>query len=292
MKSFSLKTKEAICKSVFNKPCCIDAEIIGFLMFAGRLSDMEIRVSSESCEILKHFAVLVKRSCRASVTVEEGKTNYFCVIPHKKLIDMILKYEVSQMSFSELFASDECCKSAFLKGAFLGGGILIDPKKNYNLEFVTPSRSVCEDFKNFLDEMGIEFKTAERKSSFVLYSKQSDVICDVLTRIGAFSAQMEILNVKIEREVRNDWNRVVNSESANYDKVITASIRQIQAIDKIEQTIGLDSLPDELKEIAILRKENKDLSLDALGAKMNPRLSKSGVNHRIQKLLELAENKL
>ena len=292
MKSFSQKTKESVCKTFPSKPCCIDAEIMGFLIFAGRLSDMEIRVSSESCEILKHFAVLVKRSCGVSVTVEEGKTNYFCIVPHKKLIDMILKYEVSQKSISELFAIDECCKSSFLKGAFLGGGILIDPKKNYNLEFVTPSRSVCEDFKTLLDEMGIEFKFAERKSSFVLYSKQSDVICDVLTHVGAFAAQMEILNVKIEREVRNDWNRVVNSESANYDKVITASIRQIQAIDKIENTIGLASLPDDLREIAILRKENKDLSLDALGAKLTPRLSKSGVNHRIKKLLDLAENKL
>lgn len=292
MKSFSLKAKEAICKTVATKPCCIDAEIIGFLMFAGRLGGMEIKVSSDSSDILKHFAVLVKRSCGVSVLVEEGRANYFCAVPHKKLIDMILKYESSQKSISQLFASDDCCKSAFLKGAFLGGGILIDPNKNYNLEFVTPSRSVCEDFKLLLDEMGLEFKITERKSSFVLYSKQSDVICDVLTHIGAFGAQMEILNVKIEREMRNDWNRVANSENANFDKVITASIRQIRAIEKIENTMGLDSLPEELREIAILRKENKDLSLDALGSKLSPKLTKSGVNHRLKKILDIAENKL
>ena len=100
---------------------------------------------------------------------------------------------------------------------------------------------------------------------------------------------MEILNVKIEREIRNDWNRVVNSESANYDKVIEASIRQITAIEKIEKTMGFENLPDELRELAVLRRENKDLSLEELGKKLTPTLSKSGVNHRFKKILDIAE---
>ena len=140
--------------------------------------------------------------------------------------------------------------------------------------------------------MGLEFKSANRRSSFVLYSKQSDTICDVLTIVGAHSAQMEVLNVKIEREMRNDWNRVANSENANFDKVVVAAVRQIKAIDKIESTIGIDSLPEELQQVARLRLENKDLSLDALGKKLNPPLSKSGVNHRIKKILEIAEERL
>lgn len=292
MKSFSLKTKESLCKTVVGRPCCIEAEIVGFLIFAGRLTEDSIRVNSESCEILKRIAVLVKRSCGAAVHVETGKNNYFCVLPHKKLIDMVLEYETSQKSIAELFLKEECCQNAFLRGAFFGGGILVDPKKNYNMEFITSSESVCKDFKIFLDEMGLEFKIARRKNNFVLYSKQSDVICDVLTHIGAFSAQMEILNVKIEREMRNDWNRVANSENANFDKVITAAIRQIRAIEKIEKTIGLENLPDELEEIARLRIENKDLSLEALGSKLTPKLTKSGVNHRIKKILDIAENKL
>ncbi|MDO4744715.1 MAG: DNA-binding protein WhiA [Clostridia bacterium] len=292
MKSFSLKTKESLCKTVDGKSCCIEAEIMGFLMFAGRLSEGSIKVSSESREILKRIAVLIKRSCQAAVRVEEGKNNYFCVLPHKKLIDMVLMYETSEKSILELFAKDDCCKSAFLRGAFLGGGILVDPKKNYNLEFITSSINVHDDFKNFLNEMGLEFKSTKRKNNFILYSKQSDIICDVLTYIGAFAAQMEILNVKIEREMRNDWNRVANSENANFDKVITAAIRQIRAIEKIENTIGLDSLPDELTEIARLRIKNKDLSLEALGSKLTPKLTKSGVNHRIKKILDIAENKL
>jgi DNA-binding protein WhiA len=103
---------------------------------------------------------------------------------------------------------------------------------------------------------------------------------------------MEVLNVKIEKEMRNDWNRIANSENANFDKVVMAAVRQIKAIDKIEKTIGIESLPEELQEVARLRKENKDLSLDALGKKMNPPLSKSGVNHRIKKILEIAEKRL
>ncbi len=292
MKSFSLKTKETICKTVTGKSCCIDAEIAGFLMFAGRLGKNEIRITSESSEILKHFAVLIKRSTGVQTLVEEGKNNFFCVLPHKKLIDMLLGYETSNSSISELFVKNDCCRAAFLKGAFLGGGILVDPNKNYNIEFITPGESVCDDFKIFLEEVGFEFKKTERKNSFVLYSKQSDIICDTLSLIGAFAAQMEILNVKIEKEMRNDWNRVANSENANFDKVITASVRQIQAIEKIEKTLGLDALPQELQDIAILRKENKDLSLEALGNKMIPRLTKSGVNHRMKRLIDIAENKL
>ncbi len=292
MKSFSLKTKESICKTFPNKLCCIDAEIMGVLLLAGRIDEDGIRVSSESAEILKHFAVLVKRSTGSPVEVKTAKNGYFCLLTHKKLFDMIISYESSKKKLSELFASSDCCKNAFLKGAVLGGGVLIDPQKTYNMEFITSSPSVWQDFGEFLAEMGFEFKSAKRKNSLVLYSKQSDTICDLLTSIGAYSAQMEILNVKIEREMRNDWNRVANSENANFDKVITAAIRQIQAIEKIEKTIGLDSLPDELRVVAVLRKENKDLSLEALGEKMVPRLTKSGVNHRMKKILDIAENKV
>ncbi len=290
MKSFSLKTKETICKTITNKPCCIDAEIAGFLLFSGRLDRKEIRIGSESEEILKHIAVLIKRSTGSPVFVEEGRSNYFCNLPHKKLIDMMIMYETSKSSLTDLFAKGECCRSAFLKGAFLGGGILVDPSKNYNLEFITQSENVCEDFKIFLDDTGFDFKKTERKNSFVLYSKQSDIICDVLSMVGAYGAQMEILNVKIEKEMRNDWNRVANSENANFDKVVTASVKQLRAIERIENSMGLDSLPQDLLDIAVLRKNNKDLSLDALGNLMSPRLTKSGVNHRMKKILDIAEN--
>lgn len=289
MKSFSQITKEAICKTVGGKGCCIDAEILGFLLFAGRLKDGVIRVSSESRDVMKHFAVLVKRSTGSGVVVEDGKNNFFCNIPHKKVMDMFLRYETSNVGISELFELSDCCRNALLKGAFLGGATMIDPNKNYNLEFISPSSFVRDDFKTFLDEMGLEFKSTNRRSSFVLYSKQSDTICDVLTIVGAHSAQMEVLNVKIEKEMRNDWNRIANSENANFDKVVMAAVRQIQAIDKIENTMGIENLSEELQAVAWLRKENKDLSLDALGKKLNPPLSKSGVNHRIKKILEIAE---
>lgn len=290
MKSFSLQTKESLCKITAGKPCCIDAEIMGFLLFAGRFLNGEIRVGSDSAEVLKRIAVLIKRSCGSQVAVKAGKNGYFCILPHKKLIDMILTYETSTESIACLFAKNDCCRSAFLRGAFLGGGVLTDPEKTYNLEFITPSQNVNKDFSQFLSETGLEFKSTKRRSSFILYSKQSDTICDLLTIIGAYGAQMKILNIKIEKEMRNEWNRVANSENANFDKVITASIRQIQAIEKIEKTIGIEQLPEELQMVAILRKKNKDLSLEALGSKLTPPLSKSGVNHRLKKILDIAEN--
>ncbi len=289
MKSFSQKTKESLCKIAMGRPCCIDAEMMGILIFAGRLKDDTIRVSSESNQIMKRFAVLIKRCCGEITLVKESKSSYFCNISNKKIIDMILKYETDSAKLSELFANDECCKSAFLRGAFLGGGIIVDPNKTYNMEFITSSERIHRDFKELLEEMELDFKSARRKGSFVLYSKNSDTVCDALTHMGAVSAQMQIINLRIERELRSDLNRVSNGEIANMDKVFDAAARQLAAINKIEETMGIRNLPDDLQEVAVARLNNKDLSLDALGKKLSPPLTKSGVNHRLRRIIEIAE---
>jgi len=151
------------------------------------------------------------------------------------------------------------------------------------------SKKIHDQFKKLLREMGLALNTLVKKNSFVLYTKNSDIICDALAYMGAFGPQMEILNIKIEREVRSNLTRTSNGETANMDKVIEASSRHITAITKIEDRIGLDNLPDELREIAVMRKENKDLSLVELGKRFTPPLSKSGVNHRLKKLLDIAE---
>ncbi len=289
MKSFSQKTKEGLCKAPFGKTCCIEAELMGFLVFAGRLKKLAVRVSSESREIMKRFAVLMKRTCGEPTLVEELGNNFFCVVSNPKIIDMILKYETGESGLCELFAKEPCCKSAFLRGAFLGGGTLVDPNKNYNMEFNTNSQRIHDDLKQVLGELDLDFRSAKRKGGLVLYSKNSETVCDALTYMGAVSAQMEILNLKIEREWRNDLNRIANGETANIDKVYTAATRQLTAIDTIDKRIGISSLPDDLQEVAYARLKYRDLSLDALGKKLNPPLSKSGVNHRMKRIIEIAE---
>lgn len=290
MKSFSLKTKESLCRLEMGELCCCEAEMMGIIMFAGRFKGHEIRVSLESREGVERFAALLKMCLGVTVEIEKLKNSFFCTLSDKKLLQKIVEYETAKTGFAETVAKNECCRDAFLRGAFLGGGTVIDPHKNYNMEFVTHSKKIHDGFKILLDEMDLKLRSVARKNCFVLYTKNSDIICDVLTHMGAFGAQMEVLNVKIEREVRNDFNRTANGETANMDKVITAAIKQIQAIEKIEERIGLDNLPDELKEVAVLRKDNKDLSLDELGKKMVPPLSKSGVNHRLKKLLSMSED--
>jgi len=290
MKSFSQKTKEYLCKQNLGDLCCCEAEMMGILMFAGRFKGTEVRVSLENRETVERFCSLAKRCLGVSVVVQSQKNSFFCTLTDKVFIKKIMEYEGSKNGISENITNNECCRDSYLKGAFLGGGMIVDPNKNYNMEFATPSKKIHDGFKSLLDFMGLAFRTVEKKNSYVLYTKNSDIICDTLAHMGAFSSQMEVLNVKIEREVRNDIIRTSNGETANMDKVITAAIRQITAIEKIDDTIGIDNLDEELREVAVLRRDNKDLSLEQLGKLLTPPLSKSGVNHRIKKILAMAED--
>lgn len=183
----------------------------------------------------------------------------------------------------------DCCLRAMIRGAFLSCGTVIDPRKNYNLELVTPYQALSEDLLQVLHKAGFPFKTVMRKSKYVLYLKNSEAISDFLAYIGAFQAQMELLNVKIEKEIRNDITRTANSETANLEKTINAAVEQLQAIETIRREIGLENLPEDLREVALLRLKYKDMSLSELGKQMNPPLSKSGVNHRLKKLMDMAD---
>lgn len=183
----------------------------------------------------------------------------------------------------------ECCRRSLMRGIFISCGTVIDPKKNYNLELVTPTPELCQELKEILNKEGFPFKTIKRKSKCVLYLKNSEAIADFLMYMGAYQSQMELINIKIEKEIRNDFNRAANSETANLEKTINAAVAQIQAIDTIQKTVGLDSLPEDLREIALLRLKHKDLSLSELGTRLQKPLSKSGVNHRLKKLMKMIE---
>lgn len=290
MKSFSQKTKEYLCKQEIGDFCCCEAEMMGILMFAGRFKGTEVRVSLENREAVERFCSLAEKCLGVLVDVQTQKNSFFCTLTDKVFIKKIMEYEGAKDGLTENITNNECCRDAYLKGAFLGGGMVVDPNKNYNMEFATPSKKIHDGFKSLLDFMGLPFRTVEKKNSYILYTKNSDIICDTLAHMGAFSSQMEVLNVKIEREVRNDIIRTSNGETANMDKVITAAIRQIRAIEKIDEIIGIDNIDEELREVAVLRRDHKDLSLEQLGKQLTPPLSKSGVNHRIKRILAMAED--
>ena len=171
----------------------------------------------------------------------------------------------------------------------MGGGTVIDPRKNYNLEIITPYMGLSKGLSRLLNDCGFAFKTVMRKSKYVLYLKNGGAIQDFLSYIGAYSAQMELINIMIEKEIRNDVVRSVNSESANFDKTIEAAVRQIQAINIIDEKLGIDELSEDLREVARVRLENSAISLGELGKRLNPPLGKSGVNHRLKKIEEIAK---
>lgn len=300
MKSFSEFTKNELFKKDNSNDCCDFAELSGMMLFGSNITLKRIRFATENEDVLERYITLADRfDVKVGVTrtsdlsarclaVVSNRDDILKIVERLGIIDSatgLIKYRISDQ-----IIKNECCVRAFVKGVFLGGGTVIDPKKAYNLEIITPYMGLYNDFLDLLTRSGFEFKTVMRKSKYVLYTKRSDVIEDFLSFIGAFNAQMELINIKIDKEIHNSFNRSINIESANYDKTIDASVKHITAIEKIENKIGLDELPPDLKEIAQLRLDNKSMSLQELGKLLNPPLGKSGVNHRLKKIIEISES--
>lgn len=180
-------------------------------------------------------------------------------------------------------------KRAYLRGAFLGSGSISDPAKMYHLEFSTVNIDVSENLKKVLNSYKLNAKIVVRKNTNVVYIKESEHITDLLNLMGAYNALMHLEDIKIKKQMRNDVNRLVNCETANLNKTVETSMRQIDCINYILEKQSIDYLPENLHEIALLRIENPDMSLKELGEIMEKPLGKSGVNHRLKKIELIAE---
>lgn len=183
----------------------------------------------------------------------------------------------------------EACPTCYLRGAFLACGAVTDPKADYHMEFSTPFYNLSRDLEALVAELGLKAGRIRRKGGYVVYIKDSEQIEDCLTLMGATAASLEMMNVQIVKDIRNNANRVTNCESANIDKTVAAAAVQVQAVQRIARHGGLGSLPDDLREIAQLRLDNPEMSLRELGEAMRPPLSRSGVNHRLRRLLAYAD---
>ena len=300
MKSFSSTVKEELCLANNEFDCCDKAEYMGLMLFGALINGSVIKFITGNIDVLNKYIKLGKSlglkidskqsgsgaAARYIAEVSDSE-KILRILDRLKLLDPstgVIRYRI----FRGLIQSD-CCRRAFIKGAFMSGGTVINPSKNYNLEFVTPYLGLSRDMNELLSESGFEFKHTVRKSKYVLYTKNSETISDFLAYLEAFKSQMSLLNIKIEKEIRNDFNRSVNIETANLEKTINASVRQVYAIERLSETIGLENIPDDLRETAFLSLEHKDLSLSELGRLMNPPMTKSGVNRRMKKLIEMAE---
>ena len=299
MKSFSVLTKEELCKTGNNNTEEMSAELAGILLFGAAISGGRVKLSTENADVFGRYRELCKalKIDDGEILLSDNSARYTSLAKLEGAMQRLLDtFEITDFNTGVVrygvalsVMEDAECRRSFIKGAFLGGGTIIDPNKNYNLEIVVPYKGLSRDFTETLKKAGFDFKSVLRKSKYVLYIKNSETILDFLTYIGAYRAQMELINIKIEKEIRNDFNRSVNSETANIEKTINASVRQIQAIEVIEEKVGIDELPDDLRDLAVLRMKHKSESLGKLGKLLDPPLGKSGVNHRFNRIIAMAE---
>ncbi len=180
-------------------------------------------------------------------------------------------------------------KRAYIRGAFLGGGSISNPEKTYHLEFVTHSEEYAIDLSKLINTFGLNSKVIQRKNSYIIYIKEGEQIVDLLNIIGAHASLLELENIRIMKEMRNNVNRLVNCETANLSKTVNAAVRQVESIKLIQSEIGLKRLPKNLREVAELRLNYPDESLKDLGEMLNPPVGKSGINHRLRKIEKIAE---
>ncbi|NLB20548.1 MAG: DNA-binding protein WhiA, partial [Clostridium sp.] len=184
---------------------------------------------------------------------------------------------------------DDGLKKAFIKGAFLGSGSVSNPEKAYHLEFVVNSLELAEELRDLINTFGLTAKVIARKNTFIVYLKEGEQIVDILSIIGAFNSLFEFENVRIVKDMRNNVNRLVNCETANLSKTVNAAVRQVESIRLIERELGLQRLPKPLREMAEIRLEYPDESLKELGEILEPKVGKSGVNHRLRKIEKIAD---
>lgn len=308
--SFSSSVKNELCRSDAKSRCCKISELAAAIRLSGAIkvisqTEVYLKISTENAAFARRIFSLFKSlyGINAEISVRRSKklkkhVLYILVLTSSMGLNKILKdvnielsnaSEVNYITY-ELDKKRKCCKKAYLKSAFLAAGSMSDPEKTYHLEIISHQESIAEEVNQLMTFFGLNSKIIKRKGYYVVYLKEGENIVDFLNIIGAHSALMELENVRIIKEMRNNVNRIVNCETANLQKTVDASIRQVDNIKYIRDNLGFDKLPENLRQIAELRLEYSDASLKELGEMLSPRLGKSGVNHRLRKLDEIAEN--
>ncbi len=207
----------------------------------------------------------------------------------RKVLQSVRFSEMKEKTVSALLLKNDCCRRAFLRGSFLCIGSMSNPAKSYHMEYVCGSRTQAQQIADIIGTFRIDAKITKRKHHFVVYIKEGEAIVDLLNIMGAHISLMNLENLRIVKEVRSSVNRRVNCETANISKTINAASRQMEDILYLRDHYGLDRLPEHLKEMAQVRLEHEDAPLKELGEYLDPPVGKSGVNHRLRRLTELAE---
>ena len=267
------------------------------LLFCRKLSREKISFQTESRTSADTFSMLFKSVMHKEITFTDKKRKNGCVLysfntDNSDIINSVFSvYHFTDDGRNidyEMISTSSL--GVFTAGVFLACGSVNDPNKEYHLEFISPCESLADELVSLLKDIGANAKTAIRRNQYVVYLKDSESIEDTLTFIGAPQCTLEIMNVKIYKDVRNKANRITNCDSANIDKVINAAMKQTEDIKLIIKTSGIESLNSELREVALMRLENVGMSLKDIGENLSEPISRSGVNHRFRKIAKIADD--
>ena len=309
--SFASETKNELARIVPEKKCCMLAEIAAFIRFSGSVGlsgggRFRIVMTTEYNAIARHYRILIKQyfSVDAEIEVEYsgtlGRRRFILVIEPEQSAEQILR-ETGMLMVREGFnyitdgiygglIRTKCCRKAYLRGAFLAAGTMTNPEKAYHFEIKAGTETLAHDprrlFNAFAD---IHALVSHRKQGYFVYLKRAERILDILAIMGAHTQYFAYEETRLTKELRNEANRRSNCDQANIDKSLAASERQIRQIRSIAETRGLSSLPEKLRQVAQVRLAHPEVSLAELGSMLTPPLKKSGVNSRLRRLAEIAE---
>ncbi|HIZ78298.1 MAG TPA: DNA-binding protein WhiA [Candidatus Lachnoclostridium stercorigallinarum] len=310
--SFSSRVKDELSRQVSPARHCQIAEIAAILSLCGRIQISAddrycIRIHTENVAVARKYFTLLKKTfnivtdvtIRRNVhlrknrvyTVTVGRHEDACrVLQAAKLIGADGEIRENLSVIRNVVTQQACCRRAFIRGAFLAAGSVSDPEKFYHFEIVCATEAKAEQLREIMSTFDLDAKIVKRKKYYVVYIKEGSQIVDVLNVMEAPVSLMELENIRILKEMRNSVNRQVNCETANINKTVAASVKQIRDIEYIRDTIGFESLPENLEQMAQARLLKPDATLKELGEALEPPVGKSGVNHRLRRLSEIAES--
>ncbi len=310
--SFSSEVKEELSRHIGSGRHCRIAEIAAIINICGKIKitnnrEITVKVQTENAAVARKYFTLLKKTFNINVEVLIRKNTqlkksriYVMYITNTDQAMKVLK-AIGIAAFGDdgrlrifnhinpLIVQSTCCKRAYIRGAFLGSASLSDPEKTYHLEFVSQHKNQSNELRKLINSFGMDAKIIMRKKYYITYLKEGSQIVDLLNIMEAHVALMNLENVRILKEMRNNVNRIVNCETANLKKTVSAAVRQVEDIQYIEHTVGLHTLPEPLEVMARIRLEHTSATLKELGILLDPPVGKSGVNHRLRKISDIAE---
>ncbi|MBP2655254.1 MAG: sporulation transcription regulator whiA [Firmicutes bacterium] len=305
--SFSTDVKNELARVTDEKSCCHLAELaslmrMGGTMLIGGNSNLGITFTTENAAVARKVLMLIKRGfdLKTEVVVARGrrlkKSNFYLIkaLPSRTTVELLITLGImpgesnDNGNYSGLLRR-ACCRRAYLRGAFLGGGSVNKPEGEYHLELVTGNQVFAKTLIRLLKSFKLTARMTDRKQDYIVYLKDGEAITSFLRVIGAHNALFVFENVRVVKDMRNQVNRLVNCETANLQKTVNAAVRQVERIKLIAKTIGLTELPDTLREAAELRLAYPDATLNELVDLMDGKVGKSGINHRLRKLEQIAQ---